>query len=138
MNNVILRTITAVVVPIIALFSIQLFFAGHYYPGGGFIGGLMAAGAIVLLLLVFDIRTVRTMIPINYQWLIGTGLLFAVGTSASSLLFNSPFLTHAYRYVHLPLLEKTSLHTAVLFDTGVYFVVVGVTLVIIETIGESD
>ncbi len=137
-NDVILRTTTAVVTPIIVLFSVQLFFAGHYYPGGGFIGGLMTAGAIVLLLLAFDIETVRKMVPINYKWLVAIGLLFAVGTGMSSMFLDRPFLTHAYKYVHLPLLDYTSLHTAVLFDLGVYFVVVGVTLIIIETIGESD
>ena len=137
-NDVILRTITAVVVPIIVLFSVRLFFAGHYYPGGGFIGGLMTAGAIVLLLLAFDIETVRKMIPINYKWLVAIGLLFAVGTGMSSMFLDRPFLTHAYEYVHLPLLDYTSLHTAVLFDLGVYFVVIGVTMIIIETIGESQ
>ncbi|MBW7651026.1 Na(+)/H(+) antiporter subunit B [Anoxybacillus sp. ST4] len=137
-NDVILRTITAVVVPIIVLFSVRLFFAGHYYPGGGFIGGLMTAGAIVLLLLAFDIETVRKMIPINYKWLVAIGLLFAVGTGVMSMFLGRPFLTHAFEYVHLPLLDYTSLHTAVLFDLGVYFVVIGVTMIIIETIGESD
>jgi multicomponent Na+:H+ antiporter subunit B len=137
-NDVILQTVTTIVSFIIILFSIQLFFAGHYYPGGGFIGGLMTSGALVLLLLAYDIKTVTTILPIDYKLLIAIGLLLAVGTGAGALLFNVPFLTHAYEYFHLPLLGKTSLHTAVIFDTGVYLVVIGVTMTIIQTIGVSE
>ncbi|WP_456273500.1 Na(+)/H(+) antiporter subunit B [Bacillus sp. AK031] len=137
-NDVILQTVTTIVSFIIILFSIQLFFAGHYTPGGGFIGGLMTAGALVLLLLAYDIKTVSTILPIDYKLLTAIGLLLAVGTGAGALLFDVPFLTHAYNYFHLPLLGKTSLHTAVIFDTGVYLVVIGVTMTIIQTIGVSE
>jgi len=137
-NDLILQTVTKVVLFIILLFSIHLFFAGHYYPGGGFIGGLMTAGALVLLLLAFDMKTVSKILPIDYKILTGVGLLFSVGTGLGGLLFNVPFLTHAFSDVYLPLLGKTSLHTAVLFDIGVYLVVIGVTMTIIQTIGESE
>lgn len=137
-NDIILQTVTKFTLFVIILFSIHLFFAGHYYPGGGFIGGLMTSGAIVLLLLAFDIKTVKTILPIDYIKMIGVGLIFSIGTGVGGLLFNKPFLTHAYTYVYLPLLGKTSLHTAVLFDTGVYLVVIGVTMTIIQTIGESE
>jgi multicomponent Na+:H+ antiporter subunit B len=137
-NDVILQTTTNIVSFIIILFSIHIFFSGHYHPGGGFIGGLLTSGALVLLLLAYDIKTVTTILPIDYKILIGIGLLFAVGTSAGSFFFNVPFLTHAYSYFDLPLLGHTSLHTAVLFDTGVYLVVVGVTMTIIQMIGVSE
>ena len=137
-NDVILQTVTKFTLFVIILFSIHLFFAGHYYPGGGFIGGLMTSGAIVLLLLAFDIKTVKTILPVDYIKVVAVGLLFAIGTGAGALFFDKPFLTHAYTYVYLPLLGKTSLHTAVLFDTGVFLVVIGVTMTIIQTIGESE
>ncbi|MHC0039022.1 Na(+)/H(+) antiporter subunit B [Pseudoneobacillus sp. C159] len=137
-NDLILQTVTKIVLFVIILFSIHIFFAGHYYPGGGFIGGLMTSGAIVLLLLAFDLKTVQNILPIDYKYLIGTGLLFAVGTGVIGLLSGKPFLTHAFDYFQLPFLGKTSLHTAVLFDTGVFLVVVGVTMTIIQTIGEDE
>ncbi|WP_100332134.1 Na(+)/H(+) antiporter subunit B [Bacillus xiapuensis] len=137
-NDVILQTASKVVFFIIILFSIHLFFTGHYHPGGGFVGGLMTSGAIVLLLLAYDIETVSKGFPIDYKILIAIGLFFAAGTAAGALLFNVPFLTHAFGYFDLPLLGKTSLHTAVLFDTGVYLTVIGVTMTIIQTIGESE
>jgi multicomponent Na+:H+ antiporter subunit B len=137
-NDLILQTVTKVVVFIIITFSIHLFFRGHYYPGGGFIGGLMSASAIVLLLLAYDIKTVKNIIPIDYKILIGIGLFTALSTGIGSLIFDVPFLTHTFSYFNLPILGKTALATAVLFDTGVYLVVIGVTMTIIQTIGESE
>ncbi|USK38366.1 Na(+)/H(+) antiporter subunit B [Cytobacillus firmus] len=137
-NDIILQTATKVVLFLIVLFSIHIFFAGHYTPGGGFVGGLLTSGAIVLLLLAFDMKTVSKILPVNYIHMIAVGLLFAIGTGAGALLFNVPFLTHAFGHIDLPVLGDTSLHTATLFDLGVFLVVVGVTMTIIQTIGEDE
>lgn len=137
-NNVILETTIKVILFIIVLFSVYIFFAGHYYPGGGFIGGLMTSGAIVLLLIAYDIDTVAKILPFNYRIMTGIGLLFAIGTSAGALFFNVPFLTHVFTYVDVPILGELSLHTATLFDLGVYLVVIGVTMTIIQTIGVDE
>ncbi|WP_114570864.1 Na(+)/H(+) antiporter subunit B [Exiguobacterium flavidum] len=137
-NDVILETVTSVITFIIFLFAVHLFFAGHYTPGGGFVGGLMTSAALVLVLLAFDLKTLRTILPFDYKWITTLGLLISVLTASGALLFNVPFFTHAYDYFDLPLFGKTSLHTAMLFDLGVYLVVVGVTMTIIQTIGESD
>ncbi|MBY6052425.1 Na(+)/H(+) antiporter subunit B [Cytobacillus firmus] len=137
-NDIILQTATKVVLFLIVLFSVHIFFAGHYTPGGGFVGGLLTSGAIVLLLLAFDMKTVSKILPVNYIHMIAVGLLFAIGTGAGALLFNVPFLTHAFGHIDLPVLGETSLHTATLFDLGVFLVVVGVTMTIIQTIGEDE
>jgi multicomponent Na+:H+ antiporter subunit B len=137
-NDVILQTTTKIIFFIIFLFSIHIFFAGHYTPGGGFVGGLLTASGIVLLLLAFDLKTVTTALPINYTVMTAIGLLLALSTAAGAIFFNVPFFTHAFDYFHLPLLGKQSLHTAMLFDTGVYLVVVGVTMTIIQSIGADD
>ncbi|MBP2240479.1 multicomponent Na+:H+ antiporter subunit B [Cytobacillus eiseniae] len=137
-NDLILQTTTKVVLFIIILFSVYIFFAGHYTPGGGFVGGLLTSGAIILLTLAFDMKTVKQILPFNYIYMAATGLLFAGGTAAGSLLFNVPFLTHAFGDVNIPILGETALHTATLFDLGVFLVVVGVTMTIIQTIGVDE
>lgn len=137
-NDIILQTVTKVVSFIILMFALHIFFAGHNNPGGGFVGGLLTSGAIVLLLLAYDIKTVANSLPIDFKIMVAVGLLFAVGTGLGSFLFDVPFLTHAFGDFTLPLLGKTHLHTAVLFDIGVYLVVVGSTLTIIQTIGEGE
>ncbi|EIM08175.1 putative monovalent cation/H+ antiporter subunit B [Planococcus antarcticus DSM 14505] len=137
-NDVMLQTATKVVTFIILMFSVHIFFTGHYTPGGGFVGGLLTTSAIVLLMLAFDIETVKKILPINYVTMTAVGLLLALATASASIVFDVPFFTHAYDYFDLPLFGNTSLHSALLFDTGVYLVVVGVTMTIIQTIGEDE
>ncbi|MED4054487.1 Na(+)/H(+) antiporter subunit B [Niallia taxi] len=137
-NDVILQTTTKIVLFIILIFSVFIFFTGHYTPGGGFIGGLLTSGAIVLLLLAFDLKTVKKILPFNYMYMIAAGLLFSIGTGAGAMLFNMPFLTHAYTHIDIPILGELSLHTATIFDLGVFLVVVGVTMTIIQTIGGDE
>lgn len=137
-NDIILQTITKIVLFIIVTFSIYLFFAGHNAPGGGFIGGLMTSSAIVLLLIAYDIKTVKKLLPVNYIKIAAAGLFIAVMTGVGSFFFSVPFLTHTFGHFHLPILGDTELATAVLFDLGVYLVVIGVTMTIIQTIGETE
>jgi len=137
-NDVIIQFTAKIVFFIIFFFSIHIFLAGHYTPGGGFVGGLLTSSAIVLLVLAFDLNTVRTVLPINYTYLTATGLLLALATAAFPMFLGKPFFTHFFDYFDLPLLGKQSLHTAMLFDSGVYLVVVGVTMTIIQTIGEDE
>ncbi|MCC3355735.1 Na(+)/H(+) antiporter subunit B [Bacillus sp. REN16] len=137
-NDLILQTATKITVFIILAYSLNLFFAGHNTPGGGFIGGLISAAAIVLLLLAFDMKTVNKILPFDFKKVAALGLLIAALTGMGSFLFDVPFLTHTFGHFDLPVFGDTELATAVLFDTGVYLVVVGVTLTIIQTIGEDD
>ncbi|GIQ70150.1 Na(+)/H(+) antiporter subunit B [Xylanibacillus composti] len=138
-NDVILRTATKVITFIILAFSLYLFFAGHNNPGGGFIGGLVTASALVLMYLAFDLESMKKAIPVNYITMTAVGLLIAVATGLGSFLFGAPFLSHTFDYFDLPLFgEKTELATAVLFDLGVYLTVVGITMTIILAIGEDQ
>lgn len=137
-NDVILQTVTKAISFIILTFSIYIFFAGHHNPGGGFIGGLLTAGGIVLLFLAFDMKTMRSVMPIDFKIMTASGLLIAVLTGVGSFLFGVPFLSHTFDYFQLPILGKTELATALLFDLGVYLTVVGVTMTIILTIGEDE
>ncbi|MBM7609216.1 multicomponent Na+:H+ antiporter subunit B [Lysinibacillus composti] len=137
-NDVILQFTAKIVFFIIFFYAVHIFFAGHYTPGGGFVGGLVTSSAIVLLIIAFDLKTVKSILPINYLYLVAVGLLLALGTAAFSMFVGEPFFTHFFDYFNLPILGKTSLHTAALFDLGVYLVVVGVTMTIIQTIGDDE
>lgn len=137
-NNLILQFTSKIVFYMIFFFSVHIFFAGHYTPGGGFVGGLLTSSAIVLLLLAYDLKTVQNVLPINYTYMTAIGLILALGTAAFPMFRGDPFFTHYFDYFNLPLIGKTSLHTAALFDLGVFLVVVGVTMTIIQTIGEDE
>jgi len=137
-NNLILQFTSKIVFFMIFFFAVHIFFAGHYTPGGGFVGGLLMASAIVLLVIAYDLKTVQKILPLNYMYVTATGLILALGTAAYPMFNNKPFFTHYFDYYTLPLIGKTSLHTAALFDLGVFLVVVGVTMTIIQTIGEDE
>ncbi|KGR82584.1 Na(+)/H(+) antiporter subunit B [Lysinibacillus odysseyi] len=137
-NNLILQFTSKFVFFIIFFFAVHIFFAGHYTPGGGFVGGLLMSSALVLLVIAYDLKTVQMILPVNYMYMTAIGLILALGTAAFPMFVGKPFFTHFYDYFHLPLIGKTSLHTAALFDLGVFLVVVGVTMTIIQTIGEDE
>jgi len=137
-NDMMLQVSLRLISLIIFTFSLYLFFAGHNSPGGGFIGGLMTASAILGLYLVFDMKTITKAIPFNFSTMIGVGLLFAVTTGIIGTIFGYPFLKQFFGSFHLPILGEFELTTALLFDLGVYLVVVGAALTIILTIAEDD
>lgn len=137
-NDVMIKTATRWVTFIILAFSIYLLLAGHNAPGGGFIGGLMTTSAILLMYLSFDMKTLKKAIPFDFTKLIGVGLLLAALTGVVSMVLGYPFLTHFFDYFQLPVLGEAELTTALPFDFGVYFVVVGAALTIILTIAEDD
>lgn len=137
-QDVIVQTISRSVSFIIFAFSFYLFLAGHNNPGGGFIGGLMTSAAIVLLYVSYDMESIDKAISIDYTRFTASGLLIAVLTGLGSLLYDAPFLSHAFGHFDLPLFgPETELATAVLFDIGVYLTVIGATMTIILTIGED-
>jgi len=137
-TDVILQTATKVLVFIIMTFSIYVLFAGHHNPGGGFIGGLITASALVLLYIAFDFQTVREILPVDFKLLAAAGVIVSVLTGTASFLFDVPFLSQSFTYVDLPFLGKTELTSALIFDLGVYMTVVGTTLTIITSISEDD
>lgn len=137
-HDVFLQFTSKVIFLIIILFAFKLFFAGHYTPGGGFVGGLLAASAIILLLIAFDQKTVENMLPIDFRILIGVGLTFAAVLPMLSFFFGTPFFTHQHTYVNMPLFGEMALHSAVIFDIGVFLTVSGSALLIIKLIAEED
>jgi multicomponent K+:H+ antiporter subunit A len=71
------------------------------------------------------------------RW-IGAGLLLAVCTGLGSLLFGRPFLTSHFQYLELPLLGRVPLATALLFDLGVFAVVVGATILMLIALAHQS
>ncbi|OCS86607.1 Na(+)/H(+) antiporter subunit B [Caryophanon tenue] len=136
-NDVILRTVVKGVVFIILTLGMYLFFAGHNAPGGGFIGGLVLASAVVLLYLAYDIETIQKTMPFDFKKVAAVGVLLATGTALGSVLFDVPFLSHTDGYFDLPLLGETHLTTVTIFEAGVALTVVGVVVTIILSINEE-
>ena len=117
--------------PVIGMVSVFLLLRGHDLPGGGFIAGLTFAIAFILQYMAGGARWVETRLTVLPVRWIGFGLLAAGGTGIAAGLFGRPFLTSAFRYVDLPLLGPIPMASAVLFDFGVFALVLGATVLIL-------
>ena len=137
LDSVILRTATRLLISLLILLSIWLFLRGHNAPGGGFIGGLVGASAMALYAIAYGVREARAALSFPPQQLIGLGLFIAVASGWLSLFFAKDFLTGLWVKFYL-FGEQIKLGTPVLFDLGVYLVVVGVTLTLLFALEELE
>ncbi len=136
-NDVILQTVTKIVVFIILTFGVELFISGHHDPGGGFSGGLVLASALLLLYMTYDIETVHKGIPFDFKKIAGLGVFLAIAGSMVPMLFNDVFLTQQKGEFQLPIFGATELSMMLLFEAGVALTVVGVVVTILLTISED-
>lgn len=136
MKTIILRTASNYMLPVLLLFSMFILLRGHYLPGGGFVGGLVAALAFVLHAFANKLETTKKLFRIHPGFLMPFGLALAfLSGIVPMLLEGTSFLTGIWFPDPLPAIGAVG--TTLFFDLGVYFVVVGVTLTIIFTISES-
>jgi multicomponent Na+:H+ antiporter subunit B len=136
MSSLILSTATRYLLPLLLLFSVFLLLRGHNDPGGGFVGGLVAAAALALYGLAFTSAEARRFLNIEPRYLIGVGLLIALSSGLIAVIFQGqPFMTGVWGSVELPALGKPG--TPLLFDLGVYLVVVGVVMTILLALSED-
>lgn len=138
MESLLLKTGARYIAPVQLVFSIFLLLRGHNEPGGGFIGGLVAASGIALYAIASDVATARTKLRVSPHLLIGSGLLLAVCAGISGMGVGDPFLTAVWDgAMPMPAVGKVALGTPLLFDIGVYLVVLGVITLIIFSLIES-
>ncbi|MCS6962799.1 Na+/H+ antiporter subunit B [Thermoflexus sp.] len=135
MISLILSTATRYLLPLLLLFSVFVLLRGHNEPGGGFVGGLVASAALALYSIAYGVAAARRMLRIDPRALIGVGLLIAIGSGLLSMARGLPFLTGLWVERELPLLGKVG--TPLLFDVGVFLVVIGVVLTIIFALSEE-
>ena len=136
MTSLILRTMVRLLLPLLLMFSVFLLLRGHNEPGGGFVGGLMAATGFALFSIAFGSATARRILRIDPNMLIGVGLMIALSSGLITLLLNQPFLTGIWYKLPLGSVGKLELGTPLFFDIGVYLTVWGVTLTIIFALEE--
>lgn len=137
MSSLILTTVTRLVFFIILLFSIYLLLRGHNSPGGGFIAGVMTALGILLQSIAADLRYVRQVFRVEPRLLVAVGLSTSFTTGLVPLALGYPFLTSTFGHFYVPILGEVEIATAMFFDFGVYFVVVGGTLLMMMTLAED-
>jgi multicomponent K+:H+ antiporter subunit A len=124
--------------PFAALVSIYFLLRGHHAPGGGFVGGLVMATALIAQFMVGGTLWVESRLKVYPLSLVGVGLLFAA--SAGMLAWESrlPFLTARTVDLRLPLLGEVHLSSVLLFDLGVYLLVIGATVLMLIALAHQS
>ncbi|HEX2276674.1 MAG: Na(+)/H(+) antiporter subunit B [Candidatus Tectomicrobia bacterium] len=136
-GSLILTTVTRLVFFVVLLFSLYLLLRGHNSPGGGFIAGVMTALGILLQSIASDLHYVRLVFRVEPRVLAGVGLMTSLTTGLVPMLLGYPFLTSTFGHVHVPGLGEVEIASAFFFDLGVYFVVVGGSLLMMITLAEE-
>ena len=93
MSDLIVRTITRIVFPFIVLYGLYIVWHGHISPGGGFSGGAIVGGALILYTLVYGVD--ETLKKFSHKWsriLESTGILIIIGIGFIAMALGYQFL----------------------------------------------
>ncbi len=139
MNSIILQLSAKPIALLQIGLSLFLLLRGHNEPGGGFIGGLIAASALILVAMAYDVEKAKGWMKFDPITCISGGLLMALSSGLLAWLFKAPMMTGLWKgSLWLPFVNKVKLGTPLLFDIGVYFVVIGISTLIIFSLMEVE
>ncbi len=135
MRSIILKTASNYLLPLLLLFSVFILLRGHYEPGGGFIGGLIASVAFVLHAFANGLEKTKRFLKYPPGVLIPIGLSISLLSGFAPMLLGKAFMKSLWFSEPMPVVGMIG--SALFFDIGVLLVVIGVTLTILFTISET-
>lgn len=128
-NNFIVGQASRMLFPALLILSLVVLYRGHNLPGGGFIGGLLAATAFILVGLGDSMDKAKALLRMEPVALMAWGLVVAISSGVVGLFLGNSFMTGAWLPgFSLPLIGKVHLGTPLVFDIGVFMVVIGFAL----------
>lgn len=136
MFSLILSTTARAIMPLTLVFSVFLLMRGHNAPGGGFVGGLVAAAAFALASLADGVDAARHALRVEPRTLMALGVATMLASGLAGPATGGAFLEGRWLELRLPVIGKIG--TPLLFDVGVYLAVVGVALTLLFALEETD
>ncbi len=134
----IFRTVSAALFFLINLFAVYLLWRGHNLPGGGFIAGVGTALSFILIALACGVERAQQVLRADPLRITAWGLVLAFLTAIVPVFLGKPLLTHwNWKLTDLPAVGELSVGTPLVFDVGVYLVVVGVTCKLVFVLARS-
>ena len=132
MNSLILSTAARAVIALMVLFSLYLLMRGHNNPGGGFVGGLVAASALLLHAIANGVPAARRLLRVDPRAVAMIGVAVAILAGLVAAFLGAPFLTGVWIFP-----AGVPVGTPLLFDVGVYLVVVGAVSALVFALEED-
>jgi multicomponent K+:H+ antiporter subunit A len=124
--------------PVSGMVAIYFLLRGHNEPGGGFVAGLIVTTAVILQYLVGGTAWAESRTRIFPQYWIAAGLLCAAGAGMSAWLAAQPFLSAMVWHGALPVIGEMHFSTVLLFDLGVFFLVIGAAVLILVALAHQS
>lgn len=136
-HSLLLKFVARVMMPVLLLFSLFLLLRGHNQVGGGFVGGLVGAGSIVLMTLAYGPDEVRSRMKIDFLRAMIYGVAVSVVSGVIGFAFNGTFQASEWFKPVIDGIGALELGTPFLFDIGVYIAVFGVTSSVVMAMAEE-
>jgi multisubunit Na+/H+ antiporter MnhB subunit len=137
MHSLILAAMARIFFVVMLITSLWILVRGHNEPGGGFIGGLIGAAGFITLALATDVAETRRRLRLHPVVLMSAGLFMAFVSGLPGIVFDASYLHH--QWVTVPLgITELKLGTTLVFDIGVYLVVIGGVLAFMFRLYEED
>jgi multicomponent K+:H+ antiporter subunit A len=124
--------------PVAAVISVFFLLRGHNAPGGGFVGGLVMATAFIVQYMVSGTLWIESRMRIHPQYAMALGLTCSAGAGALAWFAGSNFLTSLEWHGRLPLIGELHLSSTLLFDIGVYLLVIGATTLMLIALAHQS
>jgi multicomponent K+:H+ antiporter subunit A len=118
--------------------SVFFLLRGHNAPGGGFVGGLVLAMGFIVQYMVSGTLWIESRMRIHPQYAVGLGLLCAAFAGLAAWLRSSNFLTSLEWHGRVPVLGELHLSSTLLFDLGVYLLVLGAVILILIALAHQS
>ncbi|THA29493.1 Na+/H+ antiporter subunit A [Streptomyces sp. A1277] len=133
-RSVVFEVVTRLLFHPVLVLSVYLLFCAENMPGGGFVGGLVAGLALITRYLAGGRFELAEAAPLQPGLFTGLGLFLSTGVALLGLTDGT--VLHAWtHHGHLPLIGDYEFGTPVIFDCGVYLLVLGVVLDIVRALG---
>ncbi|MBM2577319.1 Na+/H+ antiporter subunit B [Jannaschia sp. Os4] len=140
-TSLIIRAATRLLVALLLVFSIFMLLRGHNEPGGGFIGGLIGSTGFILYAIAHGCSKARAALRVEPQTLAVAGLGIALLAGVSAFLFGDALFTGQWLFVGADPVDEYDkglpLSTVLVFDIGVYLVVMGSILTLVFALEEE-
>ena len=138
MNSVILIAGARLQVVLLLVFSAYMLLRGHNAPGGGFIGGLIAATGFVVYAIACGTKDARAALRFDPANIAGVGLGIALFAGFMAMFWGDALFTGQWLFIGATETDKgITLSSVLVFDIGEYLVVLGAVLSIVFALEET-